>query len=561
MKNILYCSSLGLLLFTGCNPTNSVEDAFTPNLPFNQIMPIDKQSNTKLELKTSLPSSKHLYLAFSNPSDSDLSSSLEVSAIQSALQLQTKKPLVKKRVFTPLRMERSDILYENNHPHLETSSTLYTPNYLLTAPRATAVGTAETLQINSSSGSTVNSTVRATYTSSDGITLNILVDDTVWDSGSGCSKAFCVTQAMVDALLDKFLNNTQNDIYHWVTNIIGAPWGTHSYNNLIDSSKANTIDILLLDIDNDNSTDGGVLGYFWSKDNYLASSVTGSNERLMFYMDSVMLANPSNDGTDSDTTWSITDYWPDYLVSTLAHEFQHMIHFYQKAIKRGASSNEAWEDEMASMMIEDLLSDKLNTLGPRGVLGSDYSEGSSQNSKGRIPLYNYYPSLTVAEASNFGLSHYSSSYAFGAYLLRNFEGANFLKAQVQNAYGSKQAITEALSSLGYSETFDTVLQKCATAIILSDQKDMPQGYRFNQSDTTAPFLSRINGIDYNLGSINFFNYDRYYYTNLGPNIDNSKLSQAKESRAMMFYDIGVRQGDISVTVNLPELSQATLIAK
>ena len=56
-------------------------------------------------------------------------------------------------------------------------------------------------------------------------TLNIWVSDDSFDSGSGCSKARCVTQDMVDALADYFLvSGLDNDIYDWVTNIYGEEW-------------------------------------------------------------------------------------------------------------------------------------------------------------------------------------------------------------------------------------------------------------------------------------------------------------------------------------------------
>jgi hypothetical protein len=214
--------------------------------------------------------------------------------------------------------------------------------------------------------------------------LNIWVADDMWGT--------YVTSTMVTALADKFLKGagTNNDIYDWVTNIYGEEWGSLAVSSISDSEKSmmigpNTdITILLFDIDADLSPDGGVVGYFWAKDNFKESVVHYSNERIMFYIDAVMLAN-------ADGTWEITDKWPSIVISVLSHEFQHMIHFYQKTIMRsGGSGSETWLDEMCAMATEDLVADKVQVDGPRGVTYNDYTDGPSANENGRLPLYNLY---------------------------------------------------------------------------------------------------------------------------------------------------------------------------
>ncbi len=82
---------------------------------------------------------------------------------------------------------------------------------------------------------------------------------------------------MVDAIADTFLlgDGSDNDIYDWVTNIYGEEWDSdaqNKYPNLIGAD--NEITILLTDIDGDNSPKGGVIGFFWSKDNFDKSYVT-----------------------------------------------------------------------------------------------------------------------------------------------------------------------------------------------------------------------------------------------------------------------------------------------
>jgi len=368
-----------------------------------------------------------------------------------------------------------------------------------TAPLRSAVGDTFTFYTESNS-ETAAATLRAIKT--DGtVTVNLWVAN---DSWTGCVKANCMTQAMVDALGDKFLTTgANNDIYDWVTNLYGEPWGTQTYSNLIPSTAKTSIDILFYDISNDNSTTGGILGFFYSKDNYLSTSVSFSNQRLLFYMDSILTA------TKEGTTWGVLDYWPAEMVATLAHEFQHMIHFYQKNVLLGTSStsSNSWIHEMMSMMTEDLVADKILVNGPRGVTYSDYTAGSANNQDGRPSLFNTYPYISQAYWANdsYVLARYSINYAFGAWLARNFGGAKLAHQLMVTDGDDTTTVVNALASLGYTETYPSLLKKFWAAVLLSSRTDNLAPYIFN---TGAAFTSTYGALTYSLGSINFFNYGR-----------------------------------------------------
>jgi hypothetical protein len=243
-----------------------------------------------------------------------------------------------------------------------------------------------------------------------------VANDSWTDTGT---KANLVTQTMVDAIIAAFLaTGSDNDIYDWVTALYGEEWGPTGYNNLI--AETNEINIVLFDIYDDNSTTGGTVGYFWMKDNLTQASIPGSNEMIVFALDSVLTATPEG------PTWESTDFWFKESMSTLAHEFQHMINFYQRSVVRGVE-DPVWINEMLSMITEDLLADKLNSPGPRGIDPTDYTAGSPFNQSGRLPVFNlynddsliYWPDPATATSLDFGRA-YAKSYAFGAYLTRNY---------------------------------------------------------------------------------------------------------------------------------------------
>jgi hypothetical protein len=295
---------------------------------------------------------------------------------------------------------------------------------------------------------------------------------------------------MIDELADRFLQpGSDNDIYDWVTNIFGEEWGSDAQDHESDLiSEQDEITILLTDIDSDNSPEGGVIGYFYAKDNYKQSALSGSNEAIMFYIDSVMFANTDTTRID----------WKKEIYATLAHEFQHMIHFYQKAVRKNATSD-VWLNEMLSETTEDLVATKINHTGPRGVDPSDGSAGSADNELGRYPLFNRYNTLSLDRWSN-RLSDYSKVSAFGTFLVRNYGGAKVLHDILYTAKSHADAVEAATG-----KSMRTLLSQWGTAILLSDR--VRTAAQDHTTYNTGDFIDNTYGNStYRLGSIDFYNY-------------------------------------------------------
>lgn len=217
----------------------------------------------------------------------------------------------------------------------------------------------------------------------------VWVDNAEWGS--------IVTQSMVDRIASKFANDgyeSKPSIYSMVTQMLGEPWGADAaiYNDIIPSTKAD-VHILYYDIPGK-----GYLGYFFSAHNYLRSAeIPFSNEELMFFMDSRFLKAI-----------------PDEMLNTLAHEFQHMVHFYQKGVRKNILTP-TWLNEMMSMTIEDLTGYYITGSGPTNY------------------LYSYYPNHTDDLALwNDSATDYYPVTAFGTFLVRHFGGSDLWTAMMNS---------------------------------------------------------------------------------------------------------------------------------
>ena len=229
------------------------------------------------------------------------------------------------------------------------------------------------------------------------------------------------------------------------------------YNNTYFVPCNDKIVILVSDLFGDASEDqdGGVVGYFYQGDmfnqtyldkNKNAFGEINSNECEMFYIDALFLTKR-----------------PDTTYSTLLHEFNHMINYVLKTVnymtKYPNASNfqtcDVWFTEMLSMTTEDMF---------QGVLGIE----DVDSPKGRLPYFNLYYNYGFKLWDDDSIPNYivyANTYAFGAFLVRNFGGIALLKQLCQNEYVNEKAINEALKVLYPSTTseeqidFDYAIRK------------------------------------------------------------------------------------------------------
>ena len=428
------------------------------------------------------------------------------------------------------------------------------------------------------------STLRKKVEVGDGAhSLHIWVADDCWIDGgsepgtSGVttywkSPTHKVTQDMVNVLADKFLKDGIDDIYGWVTGIFGEEWPTTEAPSGYEGTYINgggQVHIFLCNLNPDGTSKGVLMGYFYAQNNLAKPS--NSNKKMLFALDANSLANPDDDGSSSTTgdqsTWSATDYWPVETISTLAHEFQHMIHFYQKQVVWGGNYTDTWINEMASLVTEDLVADKLKVPGPRGVDGTDSSTGPTQNTNGRLPLFNYWHDtipLTKWLSNDDVLHSYSNAYAFGAWLTRNYGGPALWRSVVQSKASDAQAVFDAVNSNGgKGQTYASLVRQWGLATFLGGASGQAP---LNYSAGSSGFSWDLGAKAYKVGSIDLYNYKLVVTTSQvvqGPYIFASPPSSNKTVApgASYFYYAGKLSGSYQTTLTLPPHLAVTVVVQ
>lgn len=247
------------------------------------------------------------------------------------------------------------------------------------------------------------------------------------------------------------------------------------------------VNIVIYDIKKDTSG-GGTVGFFWGKDFYTSDVLSHSNEGKFFYLDAYWVCN-----------------FIEITSSTLVHEFQHMINH---SSKPGSS---IWFNEMLSLLCEEALQKKLqiaDSNNPRSRL-SQFCEGYWKGG------------LTTWGSGDDVMYSYARSYAFGAFLLRNYGGIQLLQNIALNPYVNETAIEEGLRASGINKNFEQVFTEFVLSLILSDENT-------NSLSLNRSVNQTINEYEFSLPAIDLNNY----YVR--------RLSSGKIESGPLLFDAGIR---------------------
>ncbi|MFW9854494.1 MAG: hypothetical protein ACFFFG_05520, partial [Candidatus Thorarchaeota archaeon] len=163
----------------------------------------------------------------------------------------------------------------------------------------------------------------------------------------------------------------------------------------------------------------------------------------------------------------------------IAHEFQHLIHYYKDI------DEDVWLDEGASMFSEYLIG-----LNPFASLepykGGTY--GFQENPD--ISLTHWY-----YDDFNRVLGNYGASFAFFLYLSEHYGGASIIKEIVQRTTNGTKSIEDALVSKGYSVSFKEVFRNWTIANLIDNTSLGNGAYGYTEINLTmrveGPYISTM----------------------------------------------------------------------
>jgi len=168
-------------------------------------------------------------------------------------------------------------------------------------------------------------------------------------------------------------------------------------------------------------------GYFTAQDEYPTNENPYSNQREMFY---VSLDGPIPGSADYN--------------STLAHEFQHMIHWYQHPVDL------SWTNEGMSVLAQHI---------------NGYPVGGLDQSFLQTPdtqLNDWSDAISMDSA------HYGAGYLFMDYFATHYGGYSVLKELLRDSAAPPDNFNHVLAKHGYADTFFDVLQKWYIANYVAD---------------------------------------------------------------------------------------------
>ena len=213
------------------------------------------------------------------------------------------------------------------------------------------------------------------------------------------------------------------------------------------------INIVIGDIFSDNTknmaaNDNGVMGMVSQKDLY-ASGVKGktpvvdaSNLGNYFYLDSY---------------WAVKDEKESF--STMAHEFQHLIGFGLKYVEYGLEYDSYFLTEMLSMLSEDMMQEYLEVF-------------DNNVSLARLPLFNrcyYLLGLNEFSQDEYMAFAYANTYAFGAWLSRQYGGTKLIHEMALNKYVGIDCMVNAVNTVtGKDYSYLDLLRKYTQALVFTN---------------------------------------------------------------------------------------------
>jgi hypothetical protein len=299
-------------------------------------------------------------------------------------------------------------------------------------------------------------------------TINVWVEDNEYGDGK-------IDAAKVDEMASYI-----DTIYTNVVKVAGEPWGSHEYSNLISSDQP--LNIVLINLKNDQKP-FGIVGYFWARDNYLKTAypnTSDSNEALVIFVDTETYYIENNAGIDGKF----------YILSTIAHELTHAVHFYQRFVLIGEDFD-TFLNEMTAIMMEDVVAKKIDST------FNNVKLRYVQWHKDTLYGHNFADWITNDDSDD----SYDIAGSFGAFLLRQ-HGIDFYKTLFTTT-GDLFASNKSLNILNKAikkyngEGLGRALQRWGASIAMLPADNSPKGFGYpERNDINGFYFEEFDGNTY-----------------------------------------------------------------
>lgn len=265
-----------------------------------------------------------------------------------------------------------------------------------------------------------------------------------------------LTQANVDSLCSIY-----KDSLNTVTDVLGG------YPDI--NSDGVVVALITPQLNRLGTSSGGVIvGLYYSGDLFARSgSIPASNEREIVY-----LVSPDSQGTYGikiSNSFAMSNYLP----GTFAHEFQHLINYYQHTIVRSGGAEASWLNEAISHLMEDYV-------------------GYGRENYSRYDIFLNSPqSYSVVTTSSPNLGQRGAAYLFLRYLYeRSGKSTTFLKNLVQTTNTGVTNVEKAYAGSSSFDQMDEFLRQWAVAL----------AYTNSGLTSNADFLYESRSLDGSTGN-------------------------------------------------------------
>lgn len=282
----------------------------------------------------------------------------------------------------------------------------------------------------------------------------------IWTCEDETDESIYLSDSEINAFAEKF-----DTIYKKETALCGPKYdGAESeFGNFVVNDK---VSLIINDI-NENKANGFYYGYYSPGDMYINSGFAIE----AIHLDSYAAKHDTNN-----------------LFSTIGHEFNHKLNFDNKTVKYGLKMD-TWYTEMLSMLVEDFLYEDLQLTpleSSQTRLSLFYKGSFIYGFKNWTQIYH-----------NIELQKYSNSYAFGAFLARNYGGADLIHEICTNEYVNEESVVKAVNKInGTKKSFDDLLKEFPATLIniYNENEKLPSLNKSTQS-TIGNHIFKLNPIN------------------------------------------------------------------